>query len=311
MHRLVPLFALLAMACSISHPGECDHPVTCYRPWSGSSSCCLAGTETTTGCDCPEGYLPADSCGSIDPVCEGFDAGPPPGDGGGGCGGPVALCYAGWSGSPECCLEPGTPATCSGGGWSCPVGQFLASECGRIDSFCEGPADAGPGPGLYDDCTVTSECTLTASSCCGVCGQPTIGDVAAVNTRRTDAYYLDVACPSARDEPPICPGCAGQPNPALVATCDMRGFRPACAVVDLSTPEYASCTRDRDCVLAAPQCCACGEIDAFQTVAVRRDADLSAVLCDSDAACPPCVPIFDERASARCDAGLCVVDVAF
>ncbi|MEZ4335527.1 MAG: hypothetical protein R3B82_02770 [Sandaracinaceae bacterium] len=237
------------------------------------------------------------------------DAGPTPSDGGGGCGGPIPLCYPGWGGFADCCLEPGSPATCSGGSWSCPSGAFLADDCGRVDSICEG-FDAGMPPILYDDCTRNSDCVLVADSCCGTCGRPTRGDVAAVNESRTEDYYLDVACPEARDEPPICPGCASQPNPYLVATCDMMPFRPVCSVVDLETPEYQSCTTDSDCVLAAPDCCACGEIDLFSTLAVRGDVDVNALLCDGEIICPPCAAVFDPRATPRCDAGACVVDVA-
>jgi hypothetical protein len=128
---------------------------------------------------------------------------------------------------------------------------------------------------------------------------------------RASDFYLDVACPSARDEPAVCPDCAARPDPHLTATCDMTGIRAACAVVNFATPEYASCTIDDDCRLTAPSCCACGSIDLYQTIAVRHDADLQSVLCDRLFPCPPCVPTFDERARARCgEAGLCVVDPA-
>lgn len=236
------------------------------------------------------------------------DGGPTPADGGG-CPSLMPVCYQGWSGLPDCCLDAPQLATCSGGRWSCPSGWFRAAECGRVDTVCEG-IDAGPPPLLYDDCTRTSDCVLVADSCCGTCGQPTSGDVAAVNESRTEDYYYDVACPTARDEPPICPGCAGMANPYLAATCDMTPFRPVCAVVDLATPEYGACTTDADCVLAAPGCCQCGEIDPYSTLAVRSDADLNAVFCDGELPCPPCAPVFDPRASARCDAGSCVVDIA-
>lgn len=290
--------------CSSSHTGPCAEPITCYQGWSGDPGCCLEGTATTACGACPAGTFAEAECGSVDPVCEGV-----PADGGAGCFGPTPLCYEGWSGSTDCCLEPGTPASCAGGGWQCPAGTYSSAECGRLDPVCEG-VDGGPGTGLYDDCAVTSDCTLVATTCCGTCGQPARGDVDAVHVDRTTAYYLDVACPEARSEPPICPDCAGMPNPHLAATCDMTGFRPACAVVDFAEPEFASCTADTDCRLAAPECCACGEISPYETIAVRNDADLSAVLCDHELACPPCAPIFDERATARCDAGQCVVDLA-
>ncbi len=308
MRRLIPILALFAFACTSSHTGDCDDPITCYASGSGSASCCLSDTAVSACGSCPSAMYAADECERILDVCEGPDAGPIFYDAGAACGGPTPLCYAGWSGSPSCCLEPGTPATCLPDGWACPPGRFRFDECGRVDPVCEG-IDAGPGPGLYDDCTRTSDCTLVADSCCGVCGRPTRDDVAAVNASRTEDYYLDVACPEARDEPVACPDCAGEPNPYLVATCDMRGFRPVCAVVDLETSDYGACTRDRDCVLAAPECCACGEIDLYSTIAVRGDADVNSVLCDAELPCPPCAPVFDPRARARCQAGQCTVEI--
>lgn len=303
---LLTASALLLAACSSSHTGDCAEPTTCYAPSpSGFPDCCRDTAMEVCG-ECPAGTQPADACDRIDPICEEppFDAGPTA------CTGPTPLCYAGWSGSPACCLEPGTAASCVGGSWQCPSGRYLASACGRIDPICES-ADGGPGPGLYDDCTVTSDCTLVGRSCCDPCGRPELEQVAAASTDRTSDYYLDVACPEARDEPPICPECASMPNPHLVATCDQTGFRPACAAVDLSTPAYASCTIDDDCVLAAPECCPCGDISPYETIAVRADADLGAVLCDEPGfACPPCAPIFDDGVTARCDAGACVVDIA-
>ncbi len=67
-------------------------------------------------------------------------------------------------------------------------------------------------------------------------------------------------------------------NPHLTATCDRTGIRPACAVVDFATEPFAACTVDEDCVLATPRCCACGEIPIYDTIAVRSDANLDAVL---------------------------------
>lgn len=161
---------------------------------------------------------------------------------------------------------------------------------------------------MYDDCGVTSDCTLVRNACCPSCGMPVASDFTSVAVDHRDLYLMDVGCTG---EPPPCPDCPSAPNPHLAATCDMTGLRAACTVVDFETEPFAACTTDDDCVLAKPDCCACGEVAIHETIAVRGDANLDAVLCDSlEAACPPCVPFFDPGAMAQCEAGRCVVRVA-
>lgn len=219
-----------------------------------------------------------------------------------GCDGEVPRCFDGWDPDGLCCLTGSErDASCIDGVWACGRG-FLQAECGRLDVACEG-ADAGPTP-LFDDCEVTSNCTLTINTCCSSCSIPTADEFAAVNRELTNEYRDEVACP---DGPVPCPECEAQPNPYLVATCDMSGFRPACAVVDFEVPEYAGCTTNEECTLQSPTCCACGEIALDQTIAVRNDARIGDVVCDGETVCPPCAPIFSERIAAACVAGLCQV----
>jgi len=240
-------------------------------------------------------------------VCEAIDAGPE--DGGDPCGGPQPTCYQGWSGDAGCCLEDATiGAMCDGGGWSCAPGYFRMSECFRLSPICEG-ADAGPIPGTYDNCEVTSDCQIVANTCCGVCGMASADDMAAIARESSTEYYRNVACPESRDGPVPCPGCATQLNPHLVATCDMTGVRAVCLQVDLATEPYSTCTTDADCFLATPECCACGEVPLHQTIALNtsRAGDINALTCDFDVTCPPCVPTFDAAARPACVAGACTV----
>ena len=224
----------------------------------------------------------------------------------GGCAGAAPTCYEGWSGRSDCCIEGSTrPAICAGG-WTCEARYFTRAECGRLDPLCEG-ADAGPPPMLYDDCGRTSDCTLVANTCCGVCGEPSADDLAAINAEQRDPYYTNVSCPESRDGPVPCPDCPSANNPELIATCDMTGFRPACALVDLGAPPYAQCTLDSDCMLATPQCCACGEIPVFNTISVNTATDLNSLVCDPPVVCDPCVAVFSPRAHATCVGGLCDV----
>lgn len=227
-----------------------------------------------------------------------------PPDGPAVCPGTPPKCYSGWGGSPDCCLEPGTEASCVAGEWVCPLDTFVEVECARLDPVCEG-TDGGRPP-LYDDCEVTSDCVLTGEYCCPTCGIPTAADVAAVNEAHQEAYYLNEACPEARMEEPLCPACPEGLNPYLTAVCDESGFRPACAVVDLEADRFSACEADGDCKLAVPACCFCGEPSPFETIAVRTDVDIHALFCDRGTECD-CEPVFDASASAACDEGRCAV----
>jgi hypothetical protein len=221
------------------------------------------------------------------------------------CSGSAPKCYAGWGASSECCLEPGTDATCtSEGEWICPLDTFAEAECGRIDPVCEG-IDGGRPP-LYDECEVTSDCVLTGQYCCPTCGVPTAADYAAVNEEHEEDYYLNEACPEARTEEPTCPACPEGYNPYLTAVCDETGFRPACAVVDLEEDRFSACEGDLDCKLAVPDCCFCGDVSILETIAVRADVDINGLFCDRGESCD-CDPVFDPAASAVCAEGRCTV----
>lgn len=217
------------------------------------------------------------------------------------CRGSAPKCYVGWSGRPACCLEPGTNASCIEGEWNCPPDTFSERECRRTDPVCEG-TDGGPPPPIYDDCEVSSDCVLTGVGCCGICERPTAADVVAVNGELAEDYRLDVACVDG--DPALCPGCLEVVNPHLKAVCDTSVVRAQCTVVDLEDDAFVECESSADCMLAQPTCCPCGEISAFETIAVRRDVDLVGLFCDEEMDCE-CEPEFDEALGAVCSGGRC------
>ncbi len=168
--------------------------------------------------------------------------------------------------------------------------------------------DSNSSPGTGDDwasCDLTSECVLAANSCCGVCGPPTIGDVDGVNEEKLDEHFA-VVC---KDPSPLCPGCPSAPNPELVATCG----EGECAAVDLGDEALTACDLSTDCVIRTPQCCECGaDTSAYALIALRADQvdSLRQLVCDPDAICATCAPIYPENAQAICDDdGHCAVVV--
>ncbi|MGE0787474.1 MAG: hypothetical protein AB7S26_17505 [Sandaracinaceae bacterium] len=227
-----------------------------------------------------------------------------------GCSGSPAQCFA--SPSPSCCDfgVPGTDQVCMGDTWVCPSGYIAMCQTQVVGGRCQPgiPSDAGvPPPPDYFSCSVTSECALGSTTCCGVCGRETAGDVVAVRGDRAQQYFDDVVCPEARTEPPICPGCAAMPNPNLIASCDAG----RCGLLDVENdPDLTSCTDDTECMLRLPSCCACGiGSGAFDTIAIRVDQEsaLAQRICDPDADCPDCLPSFDPSIRAACVAGACRV----
>jgi len=243
-------------------------------------------------------------CGSSHGPDDGVDGGPV-----GPCAMPIPDCYGEMSSSPGCCPGTPRPATCVDDLWSCPPGTLREDDCLRFDPICEGfSPDAGgppPTPG-YTLCDVPSDCVVTANTCCGVCGRPTAGDVAAVNGDRQSDYYLDVACPEARAEPPICPGCASMPNASLVAGCDLTR---TCSLVDIENDrDLVGCTTDDECIVRVPDCCECGaDTSIGNLVAIHRDrrADLEAIVCDPGTGCLECAPMYPSDVTAVCASGLC------
>lgn len=166
------------------------------------------------------------------------------------------------------------------------------------------PADAGPRPD-WAACTLTSQCTLAANTCCGPCGAPELTDLDGVNMSRLDDHRMEV-CP---DPDPICPGCPTALNPYLIVTCDAMRCEP----VDTRREDFTTCSADTDCRVRVRECCECGgTTDPFALIAIRSDAEpaYAAVACDPGTGCPECAPVYPAEARAVCRMGHCEVAIA-
>ena len=149
----------------------------------------------------------------------------------------------------------------------------------------------------WDDCTITSECILTANSCCGVCGVPSAEDMDAVNISMTAEHRLEV-CPV---EMP-CPACPTAPNPNLVPICEDQ----KCKVLDVAASDYASCEVSEDCTIRAAECCECG-FNGVVALNVSRVQDYEAAVCDPTQECLACEPDYSQF-EGDCVEGRCVVN---
>jgi hypothetical protein len=108
------------------------------------------------------------------------------------------------------------------------------------------------------------------------------------------------------DEPAVCPACAQQPNPNLLAHCD----NGSCVAVDIQQTSVTECESPDDCRVRAPECCECGgSTDAFSVIAVNisRDADYANYVCDPDMGCPECAPVYPDDIEIACLNERCTV----
>jgi hypothetical protein len=152
---------------------------------------------------------------------------------------------------------------------ACPDGSVPAYECSTLGIACSA-------------CDEPPDCTITTKTCCGVCGEPTLGDVIAIPVERLDAYRTDVCA-----EPVACPDCASIANPSLIATCEAG----ACRALDVRTLDLSRCEADSDCIARSASCCACD--DRYGRIAIRADkeAEYAALVCpSSDYDCAGCEP---------------------
>lgn len=173
---------------------------------------------------------------------------------------------------------------------------LVAAGCGESHTAGDAAIDASPG---LHSCASPTECELLPESCCGRCGAATPDDMIGVH-RDDVAANRDLACMGGTIG---CPECAMPQDPFLVATCELR----ACVARDLHALPLTECAADSDCVLAPHTCCACGVLGIDEVVAYNpARGELSALICDPGAPCPPCVPVFGELA-AFCESGRCVV----
>jgi hypothetical protein len=153
------------------------------------------------------------------------------------------------------------------------------------------------------DCKEPSDCALVPRTCCGVCGEPSLGDMIAVPDSQADTYRTNVCTP-----PEPCPKCAVQVNPNLIATC--RGQK--CTGVDIRTDaDYASCNKNEDCVLrAGNECCElCAPVEPSQYIAlnIKGARTLAETACVGAPPCTKCPPGPPPLVKAVCVSNRCAV----
>lgn len=195
-------------------------------------------------------------------------------------------------------LKPGecfSDADCGGK----PCSGASVCPCGALCGVATTPGQCEEGPPQdWAKCGVPGDCTIAANTCCGVCGMPELKDVDAVNKAAGQAHFQAV-CP----EPGPCPACATMQNPDLMAACALGQGK--CIALEISKSSFASCSKDEDCLLRTPQCCACGALAKEQLVAINQGlnaAFMSELGCDQ-VDCAPCVDPPDPPAGVKavCD----------
>ena len=218
-----------------------------------------------------------------------------------------------WTIALTCCLvwscKPDDSSNNNNGGWldtsidgEDDTGDDTADD--TEDDVGEDTDDSDATAPHWSDCAVPSNCVLRANTCCGVCGQPELSDMDAVNEDRVDAHYDDV-CP----DPGPCPDCVQEYNPYLIASCQEQ----TCTGYDVRQEAFTECSVDSDCKLRTRECCECGgTTEPHMLIAVAKSGELEyrELVCDPDTDCPECLPVYPDNAEAVCnDAGHCEVEV--
>lgn len=178
----------------------------------------------------------------------------------------------------------------------------------------EEPADGGTSdapssdtglPVDWTSCSGPGQCVITARTCCGTCGEPTLGDMTAVRADRESSYRTSVC----GTEPVACPGCASMKlDDSLQAWCLLgpSGSAPPgkCTAVDVRTEPVSACATDADCILRHSSCCEPCDERRDDLVALARGSieAYRSKVCVGDEACSRCMSRYPADAIARCDA---------
>ncbi len=275
------IVALTLTACADAHMGVPDGCVddvpTCVDDCCGDVAPIL--DEDGCGGVCPAGSRPSSGACTPAPGCGGcgdLDAGPPP------------PCVGG-----PCCEDVTMPSLGPGCSYRCPSG---------FDFLCE------PDPAAFcapDEraCAAPEDCAVTANTCCGECGEATLEGSTAV---RRDALtsFRDGLCVG----DPICPGCASQINPELVATCNAG----TCEARDLGAEPITECTSSDQCRVRTIDCCECGgrtDVDSLIAIRAEQEGALLDLTCTPGFTCGGCAPIYPEDVRAECVANRCTLVV--
>jgi hypothetical protein len=161
-----------------------------------------------------------------------------------------------------------------------------------------GEAGAGGG-GTLSPCEENADCMILPATCCGACGVATRDDIQALNQEDAVSFRMDTCGQVA------CPGCAGTPDPTLVATCS-DGF---CAVVDILVDELTTCTSPSDCRVRTTDCCECGgRTDPTHLIAVSKSSGnrYEELVCAEASVCAACLPQYPQT-DVDCVNGHCQI----
>ena len=118
-------------------------------------------------------------------------------------------------------------------------------------------------------CTLASDCSVVANTCCGGCGVPTSADETSVETTEAGGYH-EALCTAEGN--PSCPRCSIGRNTSLISLCETG----ECTLLDVHASDESGCTMDMDCTWTQASCCICGEPLITQSFAVNT-ASISAL----------------------------------
>jgi hypothetical protein len=182
--------------------------------------------------------------------------------------------------------HPFTYGGCEGNANNFETVESCYAECG-------GQGELDPAT-----CNTPLDCTLVASMCCGPCGEATLQNTVAVNTRYTGVVQSQPSCALID-----CAACDPSPNPWLGATC--REGR--CVAFDARQTELTACAEHADCRLRGGLgCCENCAASPEEFVALNRMANTEPLLCGgAPIACDACIPAIPPGFSAFCTDGRC------
>ena len=151
----------------------------------------------------------------------------------------------------------------------------------------------------FTACTEHRECIVRAAGCCEPCDVWTLENSTSINGDQNTAYS-DEQCGTTGM---MCPECATQLNPNLLATCENAN----CTLLDVANDPISECVDDVDCVVRTNTCCECSAVSPETVIAIAADkaGTIRDWLCD-EGNCPDCIPDYTGY-EAVCNAGRCEV----
>jgi hypothetical protein len=157
--------------------------------------------------------------------------------------------------------------------------------------------------GDITSCETSNQCVLRAAACRSACEPAPLGSFVAVNGLEDEELSERLGC-NLQFTGGACPPTGDPTSQWFGATCDSG----RCVGFDARTSAITECEMDDDCVLRnGMRCYEDCQSTPETVVAVNRDADLMALLCDPNAYEPPtCDILYPDGAEPACVEGRCV-----